>query len=56
MKLSGAEKAADYRGRGWWGDDTIENVFRRRVSENPQGPALVDPPNRASSMAARQSA
>lgn len=48
MKLSGAEKAADYRGRGWWGDDTIENVFRRRVSENPQGPALVDPPNRAS--------
>jgi acyl-CoA synthetase (AMP-forming)/AMP-acid ligase II len=47
MKLSGAEKIADYHARGWWGDDTIDDIFRRRVKENPSGLALLDPPNRA---------
>jgi acyl-CoA synthetase (AMP-forming)/AMP-acid ligase II len=48
MKLSAAAKIADYRARGWWGDDTFDDVLRRRVAENPQALALLDPPNRAS--------
>jgi acyl-CoA synthetase (AMP-forming)/AMP-acid ligase II len=48
MKLAEAGKIADYRARGWWDADTIDDVFQRRVAENPQALSIVDPPNRTS--------
>jgi len=36
-----------YTGAGWWGQVTIDDLFRACVAGNPQGIALADPPNRA---------
>ena len=46
MKLSDAAKIADYHKRGWWGDATIDDIFRRHVADDPAALALIDPPNR----------
>jgi acyl-CoA synthetase (AMP-forming)/AMP-acid ligase II len=46
MKLSDAAKIAEYHNRGWWGDTTIDDIFRRHVADRPAALALIDPPNR----------
>ena len=40
------DKVADYRARGWWTDDTIDGLFRQRVTERADALAVVDPANR----------
>ncbi|MFB8001320.1 class I adenylate-forming enzyme family protein [Nocardia sp. NPDC056000] len=37
----------DYLEHGWWENETIPAVFRRRVAEAPDAPALTDPANLA---------
>jgi acyl-CoA synthetase (AMP-forming)/AMP-acid ligase II len=36
-----------YRSAGWWGDETIDDLFRAAVAARPDEVALVDPSNRA---------
>ncbi len=47
MILSPQDKIDEYTGRGWWGTDTLTDLFRRHVAEMPDALALADPPNRA---------
>ena len=47
MILDSPERIADYTAAGWWGSDTIDDLFRRAVAAHPERTALVDPPNRA---------
>lgn len=46
MRLSPLERVTDYRRRGWWRGETVDQVFRRAVAARPDHEALVDPPNR----------
>lgn len=36
----------DYTKRGWWGKETLSEVFDKIVSKYPERLALIDPPNR----------
>ncbi|WP_211247567.1 class I adenylate-forming enzyme family protein [Cryptosporangium arvum] len=45
--LHPAEKVADYQARGWWSDETVDQLFRDRVAERGDHLAIVDPANRA---------
>ncbi|CAN7278515.1 class I adenylate-forming enzyme family protein [Terrabacter sp. LjRoot27] len=40
------EKVADYRARGWWGEDTLDGLFTDRVQARGDALAVVDPANR----------
>ena len=33
---------AEYRAKGWWGDDCLTDVIRRHAADNPNGTAFVD--------------
>jgi len=46
MGLHPAERVREYREKGYWTDDTIDALFRARVAEFGDIPALVDPLNR----------
>lgn len=41
------EKVADYQARGWWSDETVDQLLDRQVAERPGELAVVDPANRA---------
>ncbi|GAA1748043.1 class I adenylate-forming enzyme family protein [Aeromicrobium alkaliterrae] len=45
--LHAAEKVADYQARGWWSEETVDELFDRQVAERPDELAVVDPANRA---------
>ena len=47
MILVPAEKIADYTRRGWWGTQTLWDLFVRHRDERPHDEAVVDAPNRA---------
>ena len=47
MILDTPERIRTYTDAGWWGTDTIDDLFRRAVAAHPDRTALVDPPNRA---------
>lgn len=47
MILATPEQIQDYTSRGWWGSDTLTDVFLRNVHATPDATALVDPANRA---------
>lgn len=47
MILSPNAKIEEYTRRGWWGRDTLDDLFRRSVARVPDRLALVDAPNRA---------
>ena len=47
MRLSRPERVSDYRQRGWWRGETVDQVFRLAVAARGAHEALVDPPNRA---------
>lgn len=38
----------DYTERGWWGTETLSDVFGSIVAKYPKRPAIIDPPNRMS--------
>lgn len=48
MILSSSEKIKEYTEKGWWGTDTILDLFLANVANQPENIAIVDPPNRAS--------
>ena len=47
MILDSPETIRAYTDAGWWGTDTLDDLFRRNAAANPERLALVDPPNRA---------
>ncbi len=46
MGLHPAERVREYREKGYWTDDTVDALFRARVSQFGDAPAVVDPLNR----------
>ncbi|MGH8861825.1 MAG: class I adenylate-forming enzyme family protein [Jatrophihabitantaceae bacterium] len=42
-----AQHVADYTARGWWTDETVQQLFLDRVGERGSELALVDPANKA---------
>lgn len=47
MIVTSAERLADFRKRGWWGDLTVDDLLQRNRTAVPDRTALVDPMNRA---------
>ena len=47
MVLVSPEKIAEYTQRGWWGEQTLWDLFARHLREQPEGEAVVDAPNRS---------
>ena len=45
--LHPAEKVADYQARGWWSDETVDQLFAEQVQARGDHVAVVDPANRA---------
>ncbi|MEV4319127.1 class I adenylate-forming enzyme family protein [Actinocrispum sp. NPDC049592] len=41
------ERIAEYTGKGWWTDETVQQLFADRVREFGDELAIVDPPNKA---------
>jgi acyl-CoA synthetase (AMP-forming)/AMP-acid ligase II len=48
MILDSADKIKEYTDKGWWGTDTLLDLFLRNVKQTPNAAAVVDPPNRSS--------
>lgn len=46
MITSSAQRIADYRERGWWGDLTLHGMLRQHAQHNPDLLAVADQPNR----------
>lgn len=46
MRISSPERVAEYRRKGWWRGETVDQVFRRAVAARGAAEALVDPLNR----------
>ncbi|MFI1213486.1 class I adenylate-forming enzyme family protein [Streptomyces sp. NPDC020802] len=44
--LHPAERVAEYRARGWWTDETINDLLQRQVEQQPDRLAIVDPPDK----------
>jgi acyl-CoA synthetase (AMP-forming)/AMP-acid ligase II len=47
MIVAGEEKRRVYREAGWWGDQTLADLFFANAAKHPERLALVDAPNRA---------
>jgi acyl-CoA synthetase (AMP-forming)/AMP-acid ligase II len=47
MRLGTDAQIETYTRRGWWGTDTLTDLFLRNVARTPDAVALVDPANRA---------
>lgn len=47
MIFSTDEQIKEYTQKGWWGTDTILDLFLKNVNSIPNDIAVVDPPNRA---------
>jgi acyl-CoA synthetase (AMP-forming)/AMP-acid ligase II len=47
MIVAAEEKRKAYREAGWWGDQTLADLFFANAARNPDRLALVDAPNRA---------
>jgi len=46
MRITPADRIADFTDKGWWGRETLTSIFDRAVSASPHSVALVDPFNR----------
>jgi acyl-CoA synthetase (AMP-forming)/AMP-acid ligase II len=40
------ERVADYTSRGWWSDETVQQLFADRMAERGDALAIADPPNK----------
>ena len=47
MILAKPENIEAFTARGWWGTVTIDDLFRKRVSERGDSEAVIDPVNRS---------
>lgn len=47
MILVPKDKIADYVARGWWGEQTLGEIFLDTAARQPRQFAVADPPNRA---------
>jgi acyl-CoA synthetase (AMP-forming)/AMP-acid ligase II len=47
MFVAGEEKRRRFREQGWWGDQTLADLFHANAAAHSQRLALVDAPNRA---------
>lgn len=47
MIVAGEEQRQQYREQGWWGDQTLADLFFANCAKYPERLALVDAPNRA---------
>lgn len=47
MNVTPPDVIAHYTELGWWGTQTLDDVFRDNARKNPDRCALVDPPDRA---------
>ncbi len=46
MGTSREERIRSFTERGWWTDETLDDLLRQAVAAHPERTALVDPPNR----------
>lgn len=46
-RMHPADRVADYTARGWWTDETVQQLLADRIAERGDAPALVDPPDKA---------
>ncbi len=46
MITSSAQRIADYRERGWWGDLSLHGMLRQHAQQHPDLLAVADQPNR----------
>lgn len=46
MIVAGKEKRQKYREEGWWGDQTLADLFFANCAKYPERMALIDAPNR----------
>ena len=46
MILASPERIAEFKSRGWWGEQTLDDLLRAGVAAHPEREALADPPNR----------
>ncbi len=44
------ERIRDFKARGWWGEETLDDLFRRHVAAMPDVESVVDPINRQAIM------
>ncbi len=44
------ERIRDFKARGWWGEETLDDLFRRHVATMPDAESVVDPINREAIM------
>lgn len=44
------ERIRDFKARGWWGEETLDDLFRRHVAAMPDAESVVDPINREAIM------
>jgi len=44
------ERIRDFKARGWWGEETLDDLFRRHVAAMPDAESVVDPINRQAIM------
>src|SRR5216683_2071558 len=47
MILGSEERIREFTTKGWWGTDTLSDLFRRNVEHAPQAIAVADPLNRS---------
>ncbi|MCB2107498.1 MAG: acyl--CoA ligase, partial [Rhodobacteraceae bacterium] len=47
MRTTSQAKIDEFTAKGWWGDQTISDIFSAAVAAEPSRAALVDAPNRA---------
>ncbi|AMN47696.1 hypothetical protein ACG33_11410 [Steroidobacter denitrificans] len=47
MIFARAQDIERYSANGWWGRETLDQIFRENALHNPGGVAVVDAPNRA---------
>lgn len=53
MILVPQDLIAEYKRKGWWGEDTLVDLFDRHVREQANAEACIDPPNLAAIMGCR---
>lgn len=44
------DRRREFKARGWWGEETLDDLFRRHAQEKPDAECCVDPVNREAIM------